>query len=159
SDSITFALTGGHETIGHVFDPYLPIGMALTFEGAPSPPMPGECTTYPAIEPVPAIPGRGEVGEHYGWNAGANSVEERDGDVELVFSEQPKVVGAVIGLVGSRDGVGSHDRMTHAFYFSQTQGGGPRYQVMESGRTATEPQPYEEPDEFRVQRVDGVVQY
>lgn len=122
------------------------------------PPKTGTCVTVPGTPAIPAIPGVRTDEADYGWNSGANSVTEVTGDAELRFN-QPLTTGAVIGLVASRDGVGAHDRMTHAFYFHQTQAGRGVCQVMERGVLLTGPVAHTPGDLWAIRRVGGTVTY
>lgn len=156
---LSLGLTGADQALQNAFEPALPALLLVRVTGSLPPPVPGECTTYPEVPEVPGTPASVHVSENYGWNSGANSADEYDGDVGLEFSGQPSAVGAVVGLTPTRSDVGSKDRMTHAFYFHQTGGGSPRYRVIENGVAVTAPQPYNVNDLFSIQRVNGRVSY
>ena len=159
NDFLHFDLDSGMEWLGaNCYDPPFPDQIPLSVRGAPQPPLPGVCTTYPAVPGVPGVPARIEVTNDTSWNSGANSVVEVSGNAQLEF-QQPHAHGAVVGLVDARDGVGQYERTTHGFYFHFNASGSPVYQVIESGRTMTAEVAHSATALFRIQRVGGVVSY
>lgn len=158
----TVQVTGADGDVGGGGDPPSddpPIGVV---PGPGSPPVQNPetgCIVYPVQPYVPAVPARFDVTTSMDWDAGANSVDELDGDVRLVF-DCKKVVGVVIGLVAERGDVTDYARMSHAFHFYQTPGGQPQVVVMEFGRAIGTPTPYA-PDvtTFEILRVGGAVSY
>lgn len=159
ADLMSVGLTEQDYDIQWAVHPPMPTSMVVRVTAPVAPPDPGACTTYPATPGRPAAPARVDVSDNYGWNSGANSVDTFDGDVELVFSGQQRVVGAAIGITSDREPVGPKDRLTHAFYFFQSQGGQRMFQLMEAGRAMTPAEPYDSADEFRMQRVGNTVTY
>lgn len=116
------------------------------------------CVLVLAVEEVTAVPARIEVTPVFGWEAGANSVDMLDGDVR-VASDMDMVIGAIWGFTQDREGNPAKERITHGFYFSQSNNQ-PRYQVMESGRALTQPAAYAAlSDLFEVRRIGSAVTY
>lgn len=135
---------------------YAPSGVAS--------PAPVSCRTIPAREAqpaqpeVPPVPARVDVTPSSGWNAGANSVKELDGDVVLRF-KQPRAVGVVLGLTTTPESVPAPERVSHGWYFYQTSNGAPRCRVYEAGRVLLDEQIHDPAAEYRVERVSGTVSY
>lgn len=145
-------------TSPEVFVTPWPLTTTLAVDAAPVAPKAGTCTTYPAVPGVPGTPGQVFSEPSNTWDAGANSVVELDGDVRLKFVT-PHAVGAVVGLTGTRDAVGSYTRMSHAFYFHYTMGGRPVCQAMEHGEAVTHEAAHNADSEFSIERVNGEVSY
>lgn len=116
------------------------------------------CVFYPEQQAVEERSAYVTYEDSAGWNAGANSVDQLDGDVELVFT-QPPATGVVIGFTQSRDDPADRDRITHGFYFHRNLAGSPVAQVIESGVTKSDELPHTSSIEWRVQRAGGVVRY
>ena len=117
------------------------------------------CTTVPAVEAVEGAPAYVKKVPVYAWNAGANSTAELDGDVELVFTQEP-AVGVVIGFTQDRISVTSRSRVTHGFYFHyDNAGAAPVCQIIEGGRTLTAQLPHSRDTEWKVQRIGSTVRY
>lgn len=121
-------------------------------------PPPGTCRTYPAVPGTPARPSTTRNVPDIGWNAGANSVKELDGNLRLSFT-QPQVQGAVVGLTNTRDNPASYERITHGFLFGTDAVGRAVFRVVEAGRALTQFAPYTLGDVFHIRRVDGYVAY
>jgi hypothetical protein len=100
---------------------------------------PGEtiCTTYPEIDEIPAVPAWVETIVVNEWDAGANSVQELDGDVRTVFSFDAPVVGVAVGFVDHREDVHDYSRLMFGVLMSQSAAGTPQFRVMEYGRFRT----------------------
>lgn len=100
---------------------------------------PGEtiCTTYPAIDEIPAVPAWVETIAVNEWDAGANSIKELDGDVHTVFSFDTPVVGVAVGFVNHRENVHDYSRLMFGVLMSQSASGTPQFRVMEYGRFRT----------------------
>lgn len=147
--------------IRQLFLPQLPLRVPIAVYADPPPPGPGQCTTFPAIPDVPGTPSRTEVADDFGWNTGAHSIEEADGDFELRFDEMDGgAVGAVIGIMPAvRQNPGDYTRVTHGFYFTKTAGGTKQVSIIESGRTVAGPFGYGSGIEFSIQRVGAAVIY
>lgn len=100
---------------------------------------PGEtiCTTYPAVEAIQHVPPRTVATPVNAWDAGANSVDELEGDVRTAFSLDSKVVGLAVGFVDHRDDVQDYARLMLGVLVSQDAGGNQRFRIMEYGRFRT----------------------
>ena len=122
--------------------------------------VPGHCYTVPGQPYIAPIPDRYEPEPIRAWDAGANSVDELDGDVSLRF-DTSNAVGVVLGLTQDRDleDIGTLARITHGFYFHTTAAGQPVFQIIEAGKTVTPVAPHDAAEEFEVRRVQGVVLY
>lgn len=147
--------------VRRLFQPALPLRATVSSFAYPDPPGPGQCVTVPAIPAVPGIPSRVQVSDDFGWNAGAHSLTEMEGDFELVFDEMGKgAVGAVIGVMPAvRENQGDYTRVTHGFYFTKTAGGTSQVSIIESGRVVFGPITYPGNATFAVQRLGTVVLY
>lgn len=138
----------------------------LTPYGAPftDPPL---CTTggpcgvtmlagFPGRPAIPGIPPTITTDYHEGWNAGANSVEELDGDLRTLFQPQIEVALAC-GFGHNRTDVTSFANLTHAFYFDRGDDGAARAWVMENGIIVAGPFV---PDVFmEIRRESNVITY
>ncbi len=116
------------------------------------------CVFYPEQQAVEERSAYVTYQDSAGWNAGANSVDQLGGDVELVFTQLP-ATGVVIGFTQDRDNPGDRGRITHGFYFHRNLAGSPVAQVIESGVTKSDELPHTSSIEWRVQRAGGVVRY
>lgn len=107
----------------------------------------------PSQPAVPAVPAVLETDYRIGWNAGADSGDELDGDVHVVFA--PAIVGAgAVGFVQSRSDVGDPATLSHAFYFdNDPETGRKRFCVIESGRRTSGYAEYEAGNSFEIKRV------
>lgn len=141
-----------------IFDPPLPGRFDIVVRQPIVELPPEECVEIPAIPEIPEVPARIEYAPTLQWDAGANSVDELDGDLHVVF-DQAYAVGCVIGLTASRDDVGTYERMSHAFYFHATAAGQYRVAVMEAGKTVASPQPHHVSSYYEIRRVGGTVSY
>lgn len=115
------------------------------------------CTVWPACPPVAYVPARIEQQLVLGWNAGANSIDELDGDLHTVFM-MPAVAGVVIGLRSGRAKQTIPDLIEHGLYFA-TFAGVRMVHVVERGLGATSNLPCDESDTFEIRRVAGRVTY
>lgn len=120
------------------------------------------CTDYPeqpAVPAVPAVPARNEVEPVRAWDSGANSIDMVEGDCRALFT-QPRAVGAVIGFTQSRGDVADISRFLAAFYFFQSAGGQPRYQLREGAASVSGAAPYAPNEtEFELRRVGAVTEF
>lgn len=125
----------------------------------PQPPPPQQCYTIPAQPFIPSSPPRIDSVPVFAWNAGANSVVERAGNVRLAFT-MGEVLGVIVGLTQDREAVGSPDRMSHGFVFTMSANGRPMAQVREGARVVTAAEVYV-PGEtlFEVLRTGSTVLY
>lgn len=141
-----------------MFEPPLPGTFQLSVRALPTEVPPEDCVVIPEIAEIPEIPGRIEWEPTYRWDAGANSVDELDGDLRVAF-DQGYAMGCAIGLTHTRDGVGTLERLTHAFYFHTTAAGQYLVAVMESGKTVSNAMPHVATAQYEILRVGGVVSY
>lgn len=117
------------------------------------------CVTYPEIEAAPSRPPTRLETNNLGWNAGANSIQELDGNVRVAF-DIGHVVGVALGFVGGRGHVEDYKRLTHAFFFTQNDNGEAIYRVMELGVARTAAAAYvPNTTQFEIRRAQGAVSY
>ena len=119
---------------------------------------PVTCTTLPAQPYIPEQPARIDTVPIFDWQAGANSIQELEGDAFLTF-DMPVVIGTIVGFTDNRDDAADRDRITHGMYFGLDGAGDPIFQVFEAGSMMTEPAPYTAGDYFKITREAGVVKY
>lgn len=115
------------------------------------------CLVCPEQPEVAASPGYFTERPIVGWNAGANSVAQLDGDFHLV-TDIPAVVGVVMGLKTSRARQTQTSLIEHGYAF----GGGataPLYKVVERGADKTMFTARSLSALFEIRRVAGVVYY
>lgn len=146
--------------VGQLFSQPMPLPVPLTVRQVNVELPPEDCTIIPGRPGVPPTPSRYEPIKYREWNAGANSVDELDGDVSLRF-DTPRAEGTVIGFTQNRDieAVGSIERITHGFYFHYAASGASVYRVIESGKAVTPQAPHDPTQEFEVRRVGSTVFY
>lgn len=116
------------------------------------------CITYPELPYIAPTPARLVYHNDFSWNAGANSVDQLDGDVVCAFS-MGRVVGVVVGFTQDREGVEDFARMSHAFSFSQSEAGEMQVRVMEAGKIRSAPMTYNDTTAFELRRINGAVSY
>lgn len=159
--SLSLRVYGGHSSDGPVETP--------TFPPPPydpdSPPQPVEppvvtpgetvCTTYPAITAIPSTPSRIETHVVNAWDAGANSIDELDGDVRTEFSFDQPVVGVAVGFVDHRENVQDYARLIIGVLMSQQASGAMQFRVMEYGQFRTGFFPYALHTPIEIRRVQG----
>lgn len=116
------------------------------------------CVTTPGIPPVIGSPPRVEYVPTFAWDAGANSIDEHEGDCFVRWDMQA-VIGVACGLTNERGDVTDLSRITHGFMFSTANNGRPQFDIIESGRTLGMLFNYLPGDEFEIRRVGGVVTY
>ena len=167
SDTLHVELQGDWKKYSDLYSPPFgtrPVAVTVT---APSPkPKPPTVVTTPimvctSIPEQPAVAERSAYVKYEsstGWDAGANSVDQLDGDVELVFS-QPPATGVVVGFAMDREDPTDRSRVTHGFFFHRNLAGSPVAQVIESGATKTDEFAHLSTTEWRVQRIGGAVRY
>jgi hypothetical protein len=109
----------------------------------------------PGIDPVPAVTERRVV---IGWNAGANSMTELDGDLHTVFTLPAGTAGVVLGLRSERQRQTVPELVEHGLYF-QSAGINDMVQVIEQGVVKTDPVSRGLADTFEIRRVLGRVTY
>lgn len=108
----------------------------------------------PAVAPVPAYVRTTPV---LGWNAGANSIDQLDGDVFTKFTVPAGVTGLYMGLKGARAKPTLPSLITHALYFER--GVQDQFRVVEGGVTKTALVARGADDWFEIRRVAGAVTY
>ncbi len=129
-----------------------------------SPPGAVVCTTYPEQQAEPAVapsPARVVYDNVFGWDAGANSEDQLDGDVSMRLT-MDKAIGVVVGLTAIRGNlmdIGNYARMSHALYFHQNEGGRMQACAMEAGRRVSPLRIYTSSDAWEVRRVGSTVDY
>ena len=126
----------------------LPHGLAAILNDPGRPPAPAQRAVY-------------EADHRIGWNAGADSLDELDGDVRVVFEPNISAAGAV-GLARARQDLESLESIGHGFYFDSDPATGlPRFSIIESGMRRSEFFPYEPGVSFEIRRegVFGQVTY
>lgn len=115
---------------------------------------------FPGAPAVSGSPEERRTNFHIGWNAGAESVQIRDGDCYVQFYVDLGAAGAV-GLmpVDRAWQVGDALRIERALYFDRDNAGGLRVCAMESGRRVSPYRPCSSEDRLRIAREKGVVRY
>lgn len=150
----------GYEKVGDVT--YVRYTICRSYFVQTSPPGPVMCTNYPEQRAEPAVPPIGASVAYdnvFAWDAGANSEDELEGDVTMTLRME-KVVGVVVGLAAGRaQELQDLNRLTHALYFHQSEGGRMQVCAMEAGRRVSATRLYLPSDAWEVRRVGGVVGY
>lgn len=119
---------------------------------------PQNCTYYPPSAGIPAVPAHYDsVGDRV-WNAGANSVVELGGNVEVSF-DMGKVIGVCVGFVASRATPTDPDRVGYGMRFGLSETGAAVMHVSEHGQRRTADATYSPSDNFRIRRVGQTVSY
>lgn len=113
------------------------------------------CTECPQIDPIPS-----SIIEHpvLGWNAGANSIIELDGDLHVVFYVPDQCAGIVLGFKQSRSFQVQPELITHGFWLSPVSGRLHGY-VVERGVRKTPATLRQATDKFEIQRRAGTISY
>ena len=114
---------------------------------------------YRYREPVQGVEGRDasvNVNPQEGWNAGAHSVRQVDGDFSLSFDMPAGVAGALVGLADPSSAVGSYGAIEHSVRAMQ-QDSSPW--VVERGQELAQPFSAADPYQVVVSRRDGQVTY
>lgn len=121
------------------------------------------CTVCPYIPPTPGESAHLEVSNVIGWNAGASSVLELNGDLHVVFSVKRPVLGIVLGFrLPARTPLGLNVRpefIQHGLYFTMVSGL-PFFAVREYGAQVGSNMSWtDENDVFEIRRESGLVSY
>ena len=116
------------------------------------------CLVTPARPAIAYQPARIEQRAVTGWNAGANSIDQLDGDLHVVFAMPMGVAGVVLGLKGSRRKQTVPELIEHGFYF-QSLGGTNLVQIIERGVAKSTNAARAANDTFEIRRVGGAVTY
>lgn len=116
------------------------------------------CFVTPACSGIDPVAAYIETKAILGWNAGANSIMQLDGDVHAVFGMPQGTVGVIVGFKGARSRQTIPDLVTHGMYF-QSLAGVDMVQVIERGQPKTTLQPRSALDTFEIRRAFGKVTY
>lgn len=114
---------------------------------------------YRYREPVQGVEGRDasvDVDAQEGWNGGAHSVKQVDGDFSLSFDMPAGVAGALVGLADPSSAVGSYGAIEHGVR-SMQQDSSPW--VVERGQELAQPFSAADPYQVVIARRDGQVTY
>jgi hypothetical protein len=131
-----------------------PAGGAGTIIGG----APQNCAYYPPRPGVPAVPSRYDAVGDRTWNAGANSIDELSGDVEVQM-DMPRVIGVCVGFVATRALPTDPNRVLYGLRFGLSETGASVMHVSEQGQRRTADAAYAPSDVFRIRRVGGSVSY
>lgn len=115
-----------------------------------------DCQICPEQQTKPAVPGHITYNVDHGWDAGANSVQELDGDLRLILNPDFIALGAMIGFRTGRADVTNIARIEHGVYV-QTATGVVGVSVVERGRTVTPAKAMQKTDVIEVRRENGTV--
>lgn len=116
------------------------------------------CLVCPELPAVVGHPSYYEQQAIIGWNAGANSVDQVDGDLHTVFTMPAGTVGAVVGLKSVRTKQTLPGAVEHGWYF-QSVGGVDMAQVIELGAVKTPIMERLDTDVFEIRRTNDIVQF
>lgn len=116
------------------------------------------CLVTPEQPAVTYVPARIERRPIIGWNAGANSITQLNGDMHTVFSMPLGTAGVVVGFRGGRTRQTVPDLIEHGLYF-QSAGGYDMVQIVERGAPKTELVERGADDTFEIRRTYGRVTY
>lgn len=118
---------------------------------------------------IPAIPAKYRSDPQIGWNAGAVSLDDFDGDLHVTFQSSIAVGGAVGFLTSARaaelDDAGDPPQLADllfAWYFDTDGNADPRARIMENGKivaTLGGYDPGEDGTTFEIRRVRGRMSY
>lgn len=113
----------------------------------------------PATPAIPSVPPTYRIETFDGWNAGANSIDRHDGDVETTFGVDIKAAGAVGFAPSGGPKSGRLAALTHAFYFDTDASGTLHAAPMESGRIVGPRIPAPAEGTYTLRRVGGQVTF
>lgn len=116
------------------------------------------CVDCPALPAVTGAPARIDVTKLVGWNAGANSIDQIDGDLHAVFSFEKAPVGIAAGLKNSRTNQADPNAVQFGFYV-YANGPTTLYKILERSATRYGPMPYTLGTDLEIRRVNGTVKY
>ena len=121
-------------------------------------PLGAGCYRLPAEPPVAAVPSRFVTATRAGWDAGAHSEAQLDGDLRLTFTVNDSI--AVVCGFTPADTAPSADpgRITHGFYVTRVQGVLSLF-VYESGASVFGPRAVSVGDTLDVLRLGQAVIY
>lgn len=117
----------------------LPHGLAAILDDPGRPAAPAQRAVY-------------ETDQRIGWNSGADSIAELDGDVRVVF--EPFIAAAgMVGLARARAELEAVESISHGFYFdSDPETGSRRFSIVESGQRRSDFHAYEPGISFEIRR-------
>lgn len=116
------------------------------------------CLICPEVPPIAPTPTTYEHVPLLGWTAGANSIKQLDGNLQVQFSLPALVVGAVLGLRAGRQANTTPSLVEHGLYF-QSKNGNDIWQVIELGVVKTAAATRAATDVFTIRRIGHMVQY
>ncbi|WP_333676739.1 hypothetical protein [Dyella sp.] len=116
------------------------------------------CLVCPEIPAVAPAPGYVKTTAVVGWNAGANSIQQLDGNLHTVFVVQAGDIGTVIGLKSTRMHQTVPDTLDFGLYFQSTNSSD-MVQVVEHGVPKTSAVARASSDKFEIRRSGGIVSY
>lgn len=112
---------------------------------------------FPGAPAVEAVPAKVEYKKGYGWDAGANSIAELDGNLYTEFPG-PVAAGAYVGFFegGSRQSA-DYNALVAAFRFTTTPTG-PKWTIKDGERSVSiSDVSYTTSDKFRIERSNGIM--
>ena len=110
-------------------------------------------------QPTAGVPATRHEHSVVGWNAGANSVRELDGNVRLYVPAPSRAVGISVGLKRGRQGVVVPEAILYGWRFSVTPTGMGVAYVVESGVRKSGFLPFTPGEAFEIIRYKGKVRY
>lgn len=116
------------------------------------------CQVCPEQLAVDYVPATLKTEPVVGWNAGANSITMLDGDLHMVLTMPKGIIGALVGLKGSRSRQTLPSLIEHGWYF-QSAGGADVVQVVEGGVPQTSLVTRLDTDSFEIRRRGADVEY
>lgn len=135
------SMTGGYQGIVREYEPngpngvYIPVGSVVDPAGITTQSEGVRAVKVAATPAVPGIPGqpRRTVNlDTKGWDAGANSIAELDGDVYVKF-EVPVALGVRVGFFSGVRNPANVDALLHSFYV-YTDAAGKHWSIVDHGR-------------------------
>lgn len=116
------------------------------------------CEACPQIPFQAGKPGGTVVSPVIGWNGGANSIDQLDGNVFTEFTMALGTSAAVIGFKETREAQDNPSLIEYGFYFSHL-GGADSVQPMERGALKGTARARAADDTFRIARSGSVIVY
>ena len=116
------------------------------------------CLVCPAVAAAPARAAQVITSPDLGWNAGANSMAQLDGDVHVVFALAALPVGVLVGLKHGRAFPTSPELIENGLYL-YTIGGQAFVEVRERGAARGAAQAYALNATLEIKREAGRVTY
>lgn len=116
------------------------------------------CVSCPDIPASPAAPAQSQAANATGWNAGANSIAQIDGNLHTVFSFNSPPAGVVTGFKNSRSKQTDPNQVLYGFYVYAI-GQQAYVKVLEKSVTRFGPVPYTLGTNLEIRRTSGFVDY